>query len=112
MTINPKLRVVGVGRVLRLWLKLTWTPRNLLGRFEDWMSGLTVLRPGTRVRFNGKCCRSCVLYKGKMGTITDDGHDIYDRDYHVRIDGKRYTSHNDYDYDYACTDGFDVVEYR
>lgn len=109
MTIPPKLRVQAANRVLGMWLKLAWTPRKLIDRFETWLQGFTVLGAGTRVRFNGECCRSCLPYKGKMGTIIDDGHDFYDCDYHVHADGKLYERG---DFDYACTNGFDVVEYR
>ena len=104
---------------LHIWDRLT-APLRLLEaaiyKIDDRLIALTHLGPGTRVRLTGQCCTVSVKHKGEMATITKWKRDVFEQDYHVVVDGKVYLwddgSPQPNGHDYACTDGFDVVEYR
>ncbi len=117
--LRARLRVRAASATLRAWGRLTAPVRRLesaIRRVDDWLTVFTHLRPGTRVRLTGRCCTVGREHKGEMATVTKFKHDIFDQDYHVVVDGKVYRwldgTLQENGHDYACDNGFDVVEYR
>jgi len=117
--LRARFRVGGARLLLHAWARLTDPVRRIVKAVravDDRLIRLTFLRPGTRVKLTGKCCTVGRKHKGEMATITEWNHTLEDPDYHIRVDGKEYRWDDGRPqkngYDYACEDGFNVVEYH
>ena len=66
-----RLRVFFATSALHQWLRLTWGPSRLICNVNCKLASWSTLRPGTRVRINGRCCAGMAKHKGVIGTITN-----------------------------------------